>query len=141
MSKNRVIDYESRIQKALREVVRDILIDVANNGLQEPHHFYITFDTNHPWVKIPDYLKEEYPSEMVIVLQYDFSDLTVSDDVFSILLEFDDVDENITIPFMSLINFVDPSVKFGLQFAPDYDIHERKKDNSGETKKKSIEKG
>jgi hypothetical protein len=141
MPKSRVIDYEARIQKALREVVRDLLIDVANNGLQEPHHFYITFDTNHPWVKIPDYLREEYPSEMVIVLQYDFSDLSVSDDVFSVLLEFDDVDEKITVPFMSLINFVDPSVKFGLQFVPDYDMHGNRKEREDSQKKKNIEKG
>ncbi len=117
-ARSRTIDYDAYIQKALRQVVREILTDVAAHGLPGDHHFYITFATNHPWVELPAHLKEEYPDEMVIVLQHEFWDLEVKSDSFSVTLCFDDIDERITVPFMSLINFVDPSVKFGLQFVP-----------------------
>lgn len=118
MARSRAIDYDAYLQKALRQVVRDVLTDVAAHGLPGDHHFYITFATNHPWVVLPPHLKEEYPDEMVIVLQHEFWDLEVKHDTFSVTLCFDDIDERITIPFMSLINFVDPSVKFGLQLCP-----------------------
>lgn len=119
--KNRSLDYDAYIQKALRQVVHDILADVAAHGLPGDHHFYITFATNHPWVEIPPHLKEDYPDEMVIVLQHEFWDLEVKHDSFSVTLCFDDIDERITIPFMALLNFVDPSVKFGLQFCPTFE--------------------
>lgn len=118
MARNKAIDYDGYLQKALRQVVRDVLTDVAAHGLPGDHHFYITFATNHPWVVLPPHLKEEYPDEMVIVLQHEFWDLEVRNDGFSVTLCFDDIDERITVPFMALINFVDPSVKFGLQLCP-----------------------
>lgn len=118
--KNNPVDYEAMIQKALRQVVRDILQDVAHYGLQGDQHFYFTFATNHPWVDLPPYLKEKYPHEMVIVLQNEFGDLEVRSDSFSMSLCFDDDGEErmerITVPFLALINFVDPSQNFGLQF-------------------------
>lgn len=119
--KNCPVDYESMIQKALRQVVRDILQDVAHHGLQGDQHFYLTFATNHPWVDLPAYLKEQYPHEMVLVLQNEFEDLEVRSDSFSVTLFFEDSngdehEEHITIPFLALINFADPSQNFGLQF-------------------------
>ncbi|GHS90753.1 hypothetical protein AGMMS49949_00100 [Alphaproteobacteria bacterium] len=124
LKKNRILDYDAVLQKALRQVVRDILMDVVHQDLPEPHHFYITFVTDHPWVKMPEYLLKEYPTEMTIVLQYDFWDLEVEHDRFSVTLLFDDISERITVPFIALINFVDPSVKFGLQFEPIYETSE-----------------
>jgi hypothetical protein len=117
----RAIDYDAIVQKALRQVVREILTDTMEHGLVGNHHYYVTFATNHPWVVVPEYLREEFPDEMVIVLQHEFWDLEVTKDNFSVTLYFDDISERITVPFVSIINFVDPSVKFGLQFLPDYD--------------------
>lgn len=130
MSNRTAFDYEAMIQKALRDVVRDVLTETAKNGLPSPHHFYITFATNHPWVEMPDYLYSEYPQEMVIVLQYEFKDLEVTNDRFSVTLCFDDQDERITVPFMALISFIDPSVQFGLQFMPGYDPNPEEDDPS-----------
>lgn len=121
MSARTVFDYEAMIQRALRQVVRDVLAETAKNGLPSPHHFYITFATNHPWVEMPDYLRAEYPQEMVIVLQYEFKDLEVTNDRFSVTLCFDEADERISVPFMALISFIDPSMQFGLQFIPGYE--------------------
>jgi hypothetical protein len=118
MVREKGIDYDNYLQKALRQVIRNVLQNTAIQGLPDPHHFYITFATNHPWVRMPDYLRKEYPEEMTIVLQYDFEDLEVEHDHFSVTLRFDDIGEQITVPFLAILRFVDPSVRFGLQFFP-----------------------
>jgi hypothetical protein len=112
------LDYETMIQTALRGVVRNSLSIVQKNGLPSNHHFYITFITNHPKVKMPEYLFEEYPEEITIVLQHEFWDLEVSSSGFSVTLCFNDKNENLYVPYDAVISFVDPSVKFGLQFVP-----------------------
>ncbi|MDR0625267.1 MAG: ClpXP protease specificity-enhancing factor SspB [Holosporales bacterium] len=136
----RTIDYDAIVQKALRGVVREILTETAEHGLTENHHYYITFITTHPWVVIPDYLKEDFPDEMVIVLQHEFWDLEVTNDNFSVTLYFDDVSERVTVPFVAIVNFIDPSVKFGLQFLPSYDEPEKKKEKSSKKEKRPVDK-
>jgi hypothetical protein len=88
------------------------------------HHFYISFATDHPGVDLPDYLRDLYPEDITIVLQHEFWDLVIEDRTFSVTLCFNDVQERLTIPFDSIISFVDPSVKFGLQFTPIEDAYE-----------------
>jgi uncharacterized protein len=89
---------------------------VEKDGLDGVHHFYITFRTQHPEVRIPSYLKEKYPQEMTIVLQYQFSNLIVREDYFGVSLSFNNILEDLHIPFAAVVGFADPSVKFGLQF-------------------------
>ncbi len=114
------IRYEKLVEDALRGVVRAALEQAGEDGLPGAHHFYVTFRTDHPDVEIPSYLHEKYPTEMTIVLQYQFWDLVVSDDAFSVTLSFNNVGENLVIPFIAITGFADPSVKFGLQFhSPD----------------------
>jgi hypothetical protein len=112
-------DYEAMVQKALRKVVRDTLADVQKNGLSGSHHFYITFQTDRSDVQIPDFLRERHPEEITIVLQHQFWDLKVTDTHLSVTLSFNDKQEVLVVPFTALISFLDPSVKFGLQFMPD----------------------
>lgn len=118
MQKKPSIPYEDIVQNALRDVVRVVLKQIQREGLPGDHHLFITFLTNFPGVVVPDYLKERHPEEITIVLQYQFWDLLVSEKSFSVELSFNDVAETLVIPFGSIIGFVDPSVKFGLQFTP-----------------------
>lgn len=113
-------NYDELVQKALISVVRDVLKEVSKNGLTGNHHFYIRFRTDHPKVIIPDYLKERHPEEIMIVIQYQFWNLKVTDAGFSVELSFNQVPEAITVPFSALTAFVDPSVKFALQFSPSF---------------------
>jgi hypothetical protein len=108
--------YDRMVEDALLSVVHRSLSFAAENGLPGEHHFYITFRTDHPGVQIPDQLHERYPGEMTIILQYQFWDLEVRDDDFSVTLSFSDVPEKLTIPFEAVAAFADPSVRFGLQF-------------------------
>ena len=113
------IDYNRLIHHALLSAVRELLTDAAAHGLRGDHHFYLAFNTTHPGVLIPDYIRAQHPEEMTIVLQNQFWDLTVSDDVFSVKLSFNSKPEELVIPFDALIGFLDPSVQFALQFKDD----------------------
>lgn len=110
--------YDKMVEKALRGVVQQALQEVVDDGLVEDHHFYITFFTDHPGVKIPSYLKERYPGEMTIVLQHQFYELTVDAERFSVMLSFNNVPERLVVPLASVTIFADPSVNFALQFQP-----------------------
>jgi len=108
--------YDQMVENALRGVVRAALIHASEKGLPGDHHFYITFRTDAPDVDIPDSLRETYPTEMTIVLQHQFWDLSVEDDHFNVTLSFSNVPSRLTVPYESVIAFADPSVRFGLQF-------------------------
>lgn len=110
--------YEDMVQDALLSVVKKSLIQVATHGLDGDHHFYISFKTGFNDVVIPDYLAERHPDEMMIVIQYQYADLQVTDYDFSVSLSFNGNYERLTIPFNAIVAFVDPSVRFGLQFSP-----------------------
>jgi len=110
------LQYDVMVESALRGVVRQALRHVAERGLPGEHHFYITFRTDHPGVRIAPRLQERYPQEMTIVLQHQFWDLAVGEEFFSVALSFDNRAEALEIPFPAVVAFADPSVRFGLQF-------------------------
>lgn len=112
----RSIDYGNLMHRAMRGLIQSVLEDVARNGLPGAHHFFITFDTNHPDVAIADWLRERYPDEMTVVIQHWFENLEVTDEGFSVTLNFGNQPEPLVIPFDAVRTFVDPSVEFGLRF-------------------------
>lgn len=112
----RSIDYGNLMHRAMRGLIQSVLTDVADHGLPGAHHFFITFDTTHPDVQMADWLKERYPTEMTVVIQHWFENLNVTDEGFSITLNFGNNPEPMVIPFDALRTFVDPSVEFGLRF-------------------------
>jgi hypothetical protein len=111
-----LIRYDILAQDALRGVVRKVLAEVAKTGLPGDHHFYVTFETRAPGVRISTRLMTDYPEEMTIIIQHQYWDLSVSEHAFEIGLSFKGVPERLLIPFTALKSFVDPSVQFGLQF-------------------------
>ena len=114
-----LIRYDVMVQEALIGVVRKVLQDAARHGLPGEHHFYVTFRSQGPGVKISHRLTEKYPDEMTIVLQHQFWDLLVGEHSFEVGLSFGGVAEKLFVPFDALTGFYDPSVQFGLKFTPD----------------------
>lgn len=112
------MNYEEMVQDGLRQVVRQSLERAQHEELPGAHHFYISFQTNFPGARVPEELLKRHPEEMTIVIQHQFWDLDVTDEGFSVTLSFNDSQENIYVPYDALLSFMDPSVKFGLQFTP-----------------------
>lgn len=108
--------YDLLAQNALKGVVRDALRIAESTGLPGEHHFYIAFNTKHPNVRLSEKIAQRYPREMTIVLQHQFWNLHVFDDRFEVELSFDNVPEQLIIPFDAVKGFLDPAVQFGLQF-------------------------
>ena len=110
------IRYDVLARDALRGVLRKVLTDAAAHGLPGEHHFFITFVSKAEGVKLSPRLLAQYPEEMTIILQHQFWDLTVLEDRFEVGLSFGGIPERLVVPFSAIKSFLDPSVKFGLQF-------------------------
>ncbi len=110
------IGYQALTDAALRGVVRDALRRIEKQGLIGSHHFYLTFKTRFPGVDIPDFLREQYPDEMTIILQHQFWGLKITEEKFEVTLTFKKLPASLVIPFAALTAFFDPGVQFGLQF-------------------------
>lgn len=119
-----LINYDALIKDSLKYVVHKALVHVAEKGLYGEQHFYITFKTDFKGVGIPDYLLNEYPDELTIVLENQFWNLKVFETYFSVSLNFNGRIENIEVPFDSILEFSDPSEEFVLQFDVDEDFIE-----------------
>ena len=111
-----LIRYDLLVQDALRGVVRQVLTDVARNGLQGEHHFFITFKTATPGLRLSNRMRERYPIEMTVILQHQFWGLTITETGFEVGLSFNNVPERLYVPFAAITMFQDPSVTFGLKF-------------------------
>jgi hypothetical protein len=111
------IRYDILAQDALRGVIRKVLAEIAATArLPGDHHFFITFLTGAPGVRLSQHLKAKYPEQMTIVIQHQFWDLAIHEDHFQVSLNFDHVPEKLVIPFSAVKGFLDPAVQFGLQF-------------------------
>jgi uncharacterized protein len=110
------IDYQQRVQDALRGLIARLLEEVAEEGLPGDHSFYLAFRTSHPGVLMPRWLHDIHPEELNIVLQHQFWDLEVGDEAFSVTLSFNGSRQRLTIPYAALTAFLDPVASFGLRF-------------------------
>ncbi len=131
---SRSIDYGNLMHEAMRGLIRKVLQDVSDNGLPGTHHFFITFDTDHPDAELADWLFDRYPGEMTVVMQHWYDNLDVGEDGFSVTLNFGDAPEPLYIPYDAIKTFVDPSVEFGLRFETQSD----EGDQDSDTPSKAI---
>lgn len=103
-------------------VVKTALNEALSN---DALNIFITFSTKSKGVMISNELKTKYPDQMSIVLQNQFSELKVLDDLFSVCLSFSGKLEYIKVPFSSIAYFLDRECNFGLEFQPsDEDMQE-----------------
>lgn len=124
-----IVRYDILVQNALRGVIRKVLSEVEKTGLPGNHHFFITFVTTAPGVRISNRIREQYPEQMTIVLQHQFWDLEVGETGFGIGLSFSDVPEKLYVPYAAVRGFYDPSVNFELEF----DVADAETEDGAET--------
>ena len=124
------INYHQILKNNMINVLKDILHEIENNNLNNYHHLYITFKTDDKNVILPKWLKKKHPKEMTIVIQYEYWNLKILEERFEILLSFNDIKVNLSIPFLSIVSFADPYANFGLKInTEDNDKTTRKKKN------------
>jgi len=104
------------LQAALRDVARRALQEVADDGMPGDHHFFIQLSPQHPEVIVPEFLKEQHPEELTLILQHQYWNLHVEEDRFYVTLSFGGKRYDLEIPFDALIGFADPEANFALRF-------------------------
>ena len=112
------INYDKLMEKALKHVVVEALKIASDEGLPGEHHFYISFKTNHPDIRMSADLLNQYPEDMTIVLQHQFAILMLSDEYFEVDLSFSNIPHTLRIPYDSITYFADPHARFALSFTP-----------------------
>ena len=113
------MDYTQYMNRALQGLIREILSDVARDGLSGATHYYIAFQTNRADVQMPEWLRVKYPVEMSIVLQNQFESLKAGPDAFQVGLAFGGVPATLIVPYAAIKTFADPSVSWGVQLTPE----------------------
>ena len=109
-----MINYQKILDKNMLSVFKDILRYIRDNGLSNNNHLYITFLTSNKNVDLPNWIKQKYPEEMTIVIQYEYYDIEINKNNFSITLSFNDIKTRLKISYKAIISFADPSANFGL---------------------------
>jgi uncharacterized protein len=104
--------------QARQNELQNILADVAERGLRGSHHYSITFLTSVAGVTLPADLRAAYPTEMSIILQYQFERLVVERDRFDVVLWFKGRKKRVGVPFRAITLFADPSIPFTRRFDP-----------------------
>ncbi len=110
------IAHQEFLYKSLICFVKTILGKIQENTNNEDYSLYIAYRTDNPLAVLSDRMKKYYPHEITIVLQHQFDNLLVHDDSFSVNISFNNVIENICVPFAALINVADPQNGFSLSF-------------------------
>ena len=112
---NSDLDYNILIDKAMRDIVKLALkkVQKINN---ENFCFLFTINTKNKNVILPDYIKKQYPEEITIILQHQFSSLIVKNSNFSVDLSFAGKLEHVVVPFSSITFFSDKMAGIELNF-------------------------
>lgn len=105
MTTSGTIDYKSSLNSSKFQVIKKTLDYISGNNFTP--HLEILFFTGFNGVVIPDYLKNSYPTQMLIILQNQFYGLKAFEDNFSVSLSFNGKQEQITIPFSAISEFRD----------------------------------
>ena len=58
------LDYLRMVHEALRDVPRQALAQVAEEGLPGEHHFVLAFKTREPDVRVPPFLRDLHPDDL-----------------------------------------------------------------------------
>jgi hypothetical protein len=111
-----LIGYDEIIENSMRNVMYEALKKVEKSGLPGEHYFMITFLTRYEGAKVSSAIKDKYPEEMTIALQYQFQGLVVNEDYFEVSLSFGGKFERLKVPFKAITSFSDPPMNFVLRF-------------------------
>lgn len=99
--------------------VRSRLARAARIGSAGEPHIRVTFQTKACGVRLSRPMRERYPDEMTVVLQYQFEKLAVTAGGFAVDLWFAGRRERVRVPFSAMTAFYEPSAGYDASFIPD----------------------
>ncbi len=109
------LDYNMLIESAMRSVTK-LALKKAQKIKSDNICFLFVVNTKHKGVIMPEYIKRQYPEEITLILQHQFSNLNVSNNFFSVDLSFSGRIEKIIIPFNAIMVFIDQKAGIELRF-------------------------
>ena len=116
--------YQKFLNESMLEFVKKILYKIQSDSSYPNQLLYISYRTDNPLVVLSARIKKRYPKEITIVMQYQFEDLAIKADGFSVTVSFDGIKETIYIPFNSIVSFIDPNNGYSLKFKYNVDVPE-----------------
>ncbi len=95
-------------QAAVIESYTRAMLTRFKEGLAGPSNpFYVTIDTNHPNVSIPDWLRERYNRDITIVFQNEWANLQVMANGFGVRMHFSQIPCDLIVPFSAITRVID----------------------------------
>ncbi|MCL2567509.1 MAG: ClpXP protease specificity-enhancing factor SspB [Alphaproteobacteria bacterium] len=107
------------------------------------HSFYISFITRDKEAVLPEFLLEQYPDAITIVLENQFENLKVSSKGFFVSLSFSNKLYDLFVPFKAIVNFSDKSLNLNIPIMYDSSrlSAKAKKEKANKAKNKLKAKG
>ena len=110
-----ILDYSEFIDKAVKGAIKYALKKAEKTKFGN-YCFVLSVNTQAKGVKIPSHVRKQNPERLFLVLEYDFDNLKVRNNNFSVDLKFDGKMESITIPFDAVCSFSDQVAGIELRF-------------------------
>jgi len=101
-------------RQAMREAVRKSLSDAIGSEESAVYEFHITFDPRVSGAQIPDWVREQFPNQLTLVLQYRFRELVVGDEAIEVTASFNQQWERVRIPYAAIRQFRDAGAGLAL---------------------------
>lgn len=114
--------YHRRMRAAFCSVIAGSVEWIAEMGLnKDSKGVFITFDVDATGVEIPEYLREQFPEGMTIILQHQYEDLKCDDKGFSVVLVFDGQPVKVRVPWVSIMMYSDETAEFAIDMTAYFD--------------------
>lgn len=112
------MNYKNHLRKGYVAILKDILRDISDNGMDGDSSLEITFGVKNSYVTISERIKWPEAEEMKVYLtDGSFEDLRVCDTFFEMILYFDDKEEYVKIPYPFVRKIEDASNGFEMNFS------------------------
>lgn len=112
------INYNQLVDQAvLNHMVKNILMNIMEGAGAQLNEIYLTFDTTQ--AQMSSKLKILYPAKMSIMLcNNNYQSLTFEDNTIIVTMSFSIGTDTIHIPLSSLIQFMDRTNEYAVNFTP-----------------------
>ena len=114
--------YHRLMRTCLTKAIAGSIEWVAEHGVPtDSKGIHVTFDVHAEDVEMPDYLKEQFPEGMTIILQHQYENLKCGEHGFTVTLVFDGIQTDIVVAWASIKSYVDEASEFAIDMTAYFD--------------------